>query len=150
MQKLQHTLLKPSYKFFTLLVSSSDVARHMIKKLKWWSLGTSLQVASVLWEPTCLRTPPAKQKHTGKVIIELSSINTQQRVWLHRIYWRKMHQCLCLHCELFASPSAGIVLVVTIKPGVTQKASEIDRVGSSPEVNTVDAMLDLLRWDFNF
>ncbi|NWZ64840.1 EAA3 protein, partial [Acrocephalus arundinaceus] len=39
----------------------------------------------------------------------------------------------------------GIVLVVTIKPGVTQRASEIHRVGSTPEVNTVDAMLDLLR-----
>lgn len=52
---------------------------------------------------------------------------------------------LSLHCELSASSSAGIVLVVTIKPGVTQKASEIHRVGSTPEVNTVDAMLDLLR-----
>ncbi|XP_066036960.1 excitatory amino acid transporter 3 isoform X2 [Chamaea fasciata] len=39
----------------------------------------------------------------------------------------------------------GIILVVTIKPGVTQRASEIHRVGSTPEVNTVDAMLDLLR-----
>ncbi|RMC19480.1 hypothetical protein DUI87_04092 [Hirundo rustica rustica] len=38
----------------------------------------------------------------------------------------------------------GIVLVVTIKPGVTQRASEIHRVGSTPEVNTVDAMLDLI------
>lgn len=56
-----------------------------------------------------------------------------------------MHQWLCLHCELSASPSAGIVLVVTIKPGVTQKASEIDRMGSTPDVSTVDAMLDLLR-----
>ncbi|XP_075415025.1 excitatory amino acid transporter 3 [Tenrec ecaudatus] len=39
----------------------------------------------------------------------------------------------------------GIVLVVTIKPGVTQKVDEIDRVGSTPEVSTVDAMLDLIR-----
>uniref|UniRef100_A0A8C6Y6I7 Amino acid transporter n=1 Tax=Naja naja TaxID=35670 RepID=A0A8C6Y6I7_NAJNA len=39
----------------------------------------------------------------------------------------------------------GIVLVVTIKPGVSQKADEIDRVGSTPEVSTVDAMLDLIR-----
>ncbi|NXG20610.1 EAA3 protein, partial [Grallaria varia] len=39
----------------------------------------------------------------------------------------------------------GIVLVITIKPGVTQKASEMDRTGSTPEVSTVDAMLDLLR-----
>lgn len=43
------------------------------------------------------------------------------------------------------SLSAGIVLVVTIKPGVPQTASEIDRVGSTPEVSTVDAMLDLIR-----
>ena len=43
------------------------------------------------------------------------------------------------------SSSAGIVLVVTIKPGVPQTANEIDRVGSTPEVNTVDAMLDLIR-----
>nr|KAF6434455.1 solute carrier family 1 member 1 [Molossus molossus] len=39
----------------------------------------------------------------------------------------------------------GIVLVVSIKPGVTQKVDEIDRTGSSPEVSTVDAMLDLIR-----
>ncbi|XP_045145304.1 excitatory amino acid transporter 3 [Echinops telfairi] len=39
----------------------------------------------------------------------------------------------------------GIVLVVTIKPGVTQKVDEIDRVGSTPDVSTVDAMLDLIR-----
>jgi len=44
-----------------------------------------------------------------------------------------------------ASVSAGIVLVVTIKPGVPQTANEIDRVGSTPEVSTVDAMLDLIR-----
>ncbi|NXO21904.1 EAA3 protein, partial [Cisticola juncidis] len=39
----------------------------------------------------------------------------------------------------------GIVLVVTIKPGVTQRASEIHRVGNTPEVSTVDALLDLIR-----
>ncbi|XP_009998949.1 PREDICTED: excitatory amino acid transporter 3 [Chaetura pelagica] len=39
----------------------------------------------------------------------------------------------------------GIVLVVTIKPGASQTAEEIDRVGSTPEVTTADAMLDLIR-----
>ncbi|XP_060618257.2 excitatory amino acid transporter 3 [Anolis sagrei] len=39
----------------------------------------------------------------------------------------------------------GIVLVVTIKPGVSQKADDIDRMGSTPDVSTVDAMLDLVR-----
>ncbi|XP_078425509.1 excitatory amino acid transporter 3 [Cetorhinus maximus] len=39
----------------------------------------------------------------------------------------------------------GIVLVMAIKPGVSQKADEIGRRGSIPEVTTVDAMLDLLR-----
>ncbi|XP_040273064.1 excitatory amino acid transporter 3 isoform X3 [Bufo bufo] len=39
----------------------------------------------------------------------------------------------------------GIVLVVSIKPGVSQNADEIDRTGSTPEVTTVDALLDLLR-----
>ncbi|KAI1239991.1 Excitatory amino acid transporter 3, partial [Lamprotornis superbus] len=48
-------------------------------------------------------------------------------------------------CTTVIAVILGIVLVVTIKPGVTQKASEIDRMGSSPEVNTVDAMLDLIR-----
>lgn len=42
--------------------------------------------------------------------------------------------------------ATGIVLVVSIKPGVTQKVAEIDRTGSTPEVSTVDAMLDLIRW----
>jgi solute carrier family 1 (high affinity glutamate transporter) protein 1 len=41
--------------------------------------------------------------------------------------------------------TAGIVLVVSIKPGVTQKMTEINRVGNTPEVSTVDAMLDLIR-----
>ncbi|XP_044127976.1 excitatory amino acid transporter 3 isoform X3 [Bufo gargarizans] len=39
----------------------------------------------------------------------------------------------------------GIVLVVSIKPGVSQNPDEIDRTGSTPEVTTVDALLDLLR-----
>lgn len=43
------------------------------------------------------------------------------------------------------SLTTGIVLVVSIKPGVSQKVEEIDRTGSSPEVSTVDAMLDLIR-----
>ena len=46
-------------------------------------------------------------------------------------------------CRL--SFTTGIVLVVSIKPGVSQKVEEIDRTGSSPEVSTVDAMLDLIR-----
>ncbi|XP_068858017.1 excitatory amino acid transporter 3 isoform X3 [Aphelocoma coerulescens] len=48
-------------------------------------------------------------------------------------------------CTTIIAVILGIVLVVTIKPGVTQRASEIDRVGSTPEVSTVDAMLDLIR-----
>ncbi|XP_032531568.1 excitatory amino acid transporter 3 [Chiroxiphia lanceolata] len=48
-------------------------------------------------------------------------------------------------CTTVIAVILGIVLVVTIKPGVTQRASEIDRVGSTPEVSTVDAMLDLIR-----
>ncbi|XP_029469340.1 excitatory amino acid transporter 3 isoform X2 [Rhinatrema bivittatum] len=39
----------------------------------------------------------------------------------------------------------GIVLVVSIQPGASQKAEDIDRTGSMPEVTTVDAMLDLIR-----
>ncbi|XP_033029678.1 excitatory amino acid transporter 3-like [Lacerta agilis] len=39
----------------------------------------------------------------------------------------------------------GIVLVVAIKPGVSQNAADIDRMGSTPVVSTVDAMLDLIR-----
>ncbi|KAG7461907.1 hypothetical protein MATL_G00196080 [Megalops atlanticus] len=39
----------------------------------------------------------------------------------------------------------GIVLVMAIKPGVSQTADNIDRTGSTPDVTTVDAMLDLLR-----
>ncbi|KFO80146.1 Excitatory amino acid transporter 3, partial [Cuculus canorus] len=39
----------------------------------------------------------------------------------------------------------GIILVVAIKPGARQTADEIDRMGSTPEVSTVDALLDLIR-----
>uniref|UniRef100_A0ABI7X5J3 Amino acid transporter n=1 Tax=Felis catus TaxID=9685 RepID=A0ABI7X5J3_FELCA len=48
-------------------------------------------------------------------------------------------------CTTIIAVILGIVLVVSIKPGVTQKVDEIDRTGSSPEVSTVDAMLDLIR-----
>ncbi|XP_036289843.1 excitatory amino acid transporter 3 isoform X11 [Pipistrellus kuhlii] len=48
-------------------------------------------------------------------------------------------------CTTLIAVILGIVLVVTIKPGVSQKVGEIDRQGSSPEVSTVDAMLDLIR-----
>uniref|UniRef100_A0A8C3CQ16 Amino acid transporter n=1 Tax=Cairina moschata TaxID=8855 RepID=A0A8C3CQ16_CAIMO len=48
-------------------------------------------------------------------------------------------------CTTVIAVILGIVLVVTIKPGVPQTADEIDRVGSTPEVSTVDAMLDLIR-----
>ncbi|XP_012873864.1 PREDICTED: excitatory amino acid transporter 3 [Dipodomys ordii] len=48
-------------------------------------------------------------------------------------------------CTTIIAVILGIVLVVSIKPGVTQKVTEINRVGSTPEVSTVDAMLDLIR-----
>uniref|UniRef100_A0A2I3HNF8 Amino acid transporter n=1 Tax=Nomascus leucogenys TaxID=61853 RepID=A0A2I3HNF8_NOMLE len=48
-------------------------------------------------------------------------------------------------CTTLIAVILGIVLVVSIKPGVTQKAAEIERTGSTPEVSTVDAMLDLVR-----
>ncbi|NXK34052.1 EAA3 protein, partial [Piprites chloris] len=48
-------------------------------------------------------------------------------------------------CTTVIAVILGIILVVAIKPGVTQKASDINRVGSTPEVTTVDAMLDLIR-----
>ncbi|EPY89162.1 excitatory amino acid transporter 3 [Camelus ferus] len=48
-------------------------------------------------------------------------------------------------CTTVIAVILGIVLVVSIKPGVTQKVAEIDRTGSTPEVSTVDAMLDLIR-----
>uniref|UniRef100_A0A452UUJ9 Amino acid transporter n=1 Tax=Ursus maritimus TaxID=29073 RepID=A0A452UUJ9_URSMA len=48
-------------------------------------------------------------------------------------------------CTTVIAVILGIILVVSIKPGVSQKVDEIDRTGSSPEVSTVDAMLDLIR-----
>uniref|UniRef100_A0A8C7HJ10 Amino acid transporter n=2 Tax=Oncorhynchus TaxID=8016 RepID=A0A8C7HJ10_ONCKI len=39
----------------------------------------------------------------------------------------------------------GIVLVMTIKPGVSQEAEHIDRTGTTPNVTTVDTLLDLVR-----
>nr|XP_044986770.1 excitatory amino acid transporter 3 isoform X2 [Jaculus jaculus] len=48
-------------------------------------------------------------------------------------------------CTTIIAVILGIVLVVSIKPGVTQKVTEINRSGNTPEVSTVDAMLDLVR-----
>ncbi|XP_053322138.1 excitatory amino acid transporter 3 [Spea bombifrons] len=48
-------------------------------------------------------------------------------------------------CTTVIAVVLGIVLVVTIKPGVSQNPEDIDRTGSTPEVTTVDALLDLLR-----
>ncbi|KAL7880191.1 hypothetical protein SRHO_G00024450 [Serrasalmus rhombeus] len=39
----------------------------------------------------------------------------------------------------------GIILVTTIKPGVSQSADNIDRAGTTPNVTTVDTLLDLVR-----
>ncbi|XP_012697259.1 excitatory amino acid transporter 3 [Clupea harengus] len=39
----------------------------------------------------------------------------------------------------------GILLVTTIKPGVSQDADHIDRAGITPNVTTVDTLLDLVR-----
>ncbi|CAL9694541.1 unnamed protein product [Knipowitschia caucasica] len=39
----------------------------------------------------------------------------------------------------------GIILVMTIKPGVSQTADHIDRAGTTPDVTTVDTLLDLVR-----
>ncbi|KAK7910244.1 hypothetical protein WMY93_014928 [Mugilogobius chulae] len=39
----------------------------------------------------------------------------------------------------------GIILVMTIKPGVSQTADHIDRAGTTPDVTTVDTLLDLIR-----
>ncbi|KAI5609988.1 excitatory amino acid transporter 3 [Silurus asotus] len=39
----------------------------------------------------------------------------------------------------------GIILVTTIKPGVSQTADNIDRAGSTPNVTTVDTLMDLIR-----
>ncbi|XP_069620286.1 excitatory amino acid transporter 3 [Ranitomeya imitator] len=48
-------------------------------------------------------------------------------------------------CTTVIAVILGIVLVVSIKPGVSQSADDIDRTGSTPEVTTADALLDLLR-----
>ncbi|OPJ79594.1 excitatory amino acid transporter 3 [Patagioenas fasciata monilis] len=48
-------------------------------------------------------------------------------------------------CTTVIAVILGIVLVVTIKPGVTQTTNDIYRVGSTPDVSTVDALLDLIR-----
>ncbi|KAM4877580.1 excitatory amino acid transporter 3 [Thomomys bottae] len=47
-------------------------------------------------------------------------------------------------CTTIIAVILGIVLVVSIKPGATQ-VIEINRVGKTPEVSTVDAILDLIR-----
>ncbi|XP_072232821.1 excitatory amino acid transporter 3 isoform X1 [Leuresthes tenuis] len=39
----------------------------------------------------------------------------------------------------------GIILVMTIKPGVSQEPEHIDRTGTTPNVTTVDTLLDLIR-----
>ncbi|KAL2078928.1 hypothetical protein ACEWY4_024672 [Coilia grayii] len=39
----------------------------------------------------------------------------------------------------------GILLVTTIRPGVSQDADHIDRAGTTPNVTTVDTLLDLVR-----
>lgn len=39
----------------------------------------------------------------------------------------------------------GIILVTTIKPGVSQTAENIDRAGSTPNVTTADTLMDLIR-----
>uniref|UniRef100_A0A7N6BI00 Amino acid transporter n=1 Tax=Anabas testudineus TaxID=64144 RepID=A0A7N6BI00_ANATE len=39
----------------------------------------------------------------------------------------------------------GIILVMTIKPGVSQTADNIDRTGTTPNVTTTDTLLDLVR-----
>uniref|UniRef100_A0A8C4J843 Amino acid transporter n=1 Tax=Dromaius novaehollandiae TaxID=8790 RepID=A0A8C4J843_DRONO len=46
---------------------------------------------------------------------------------------------------IISSMITGIVLVVIFKPGASQTAEEIERVGSTPEVTTVDTLLDLIR-----
>ncbi|XP_077331154.1 excitatory amino acid transporter 3 [Lithobates pipiens] len=48
-------------------------------------------------------------------------------------------------CTTVIAVVLGIVLVVSIKPGVSQSADDIDRTGSTPEVTTVDALLDLIK-----
>lgn len=60
-----------------------------------------------------------------------------------------MHKCWCkLDNSLISGALAlptGIVLVTTIKPGVSQDADHIDRAGTTPNVTTVDTLLDLVR-----
>lgn len=51
-------------------------------------------------------------------------------------------KCDCLTMMLCLK---GIVLVTTIKPGVSQSADNIERAGSTPNVSTVDTLLDLVR-----
>uniref|UniRef100_A0A4W3I6S0 Amino acid transporter n=1 Tax=Callorhinchus milii TaxID=7868 RepID=A0A4W3I6S0_CALMI len=46
-------------------------------------------------------------------------------------------------CTTVIAVILGIILVMAIKPGISQTAEEIGRVGSTPDVTTVDAMLDL-------
>ncbi|KAM9641843.1 excitatory amino acid transporter 3 [Trichechus inunguis] len=48
-------------------------------------------------------------------------------------------------CTTISAVILGIVLVMSIKPGVSQKMDAMGRVGSTPEVSTVDALLDLIR-----
>ncbi|XP_004440718.1 excitatory amino acid transporter 3 [Diceros bicornis minor] len=48
-------------------------------------------------------------------------------------------------CTTVLAAILGLVLAVSIKPGVTQNMDEIDRTGSSSDVSTVDTMLDLIR-----
>uniref|UniRef100_A0A8C7ED78 Amino acid transporter n=1 Tax=Nothoprocta perdicaria TaxID=30464 RepID=A0A8C7ED78_NOTPE len=48
-------------------------------------------------------------------------------------------------CTTALAVILGIVLVVIFKPGASQRAEEIVRVGSTPEVTTVDTLLDLIR-----
>lgn len=49
-----------------------------------------------------------------------------------------------LHSKKLISPT-GIILVTTIKPGVSQTADNIDRAGSTPNVTTADTLMDLIR-----
>ncbi|XP_054912478.1 excitatory amino acid transporter 3 isoform X2 [Poeciliopsis prolifica] len=45
----------------------------------------------------------------------------------------------------FSTTIIAVILVMTIKPGVSQEAENIDRAGTTPNVTTVDTLLDLLR-----
>ena len=48
-------------------------------------------------------------------------------------------------CTTLIAVILGIILVTTIQPGKGRDKNEIARDGSSQQVNTVDAFLDLLR-----